>query len=242
MIGGGETYNEELYFYIGHAGLKRGWNMLLIDLPGQGWTVHQGMTYRYDTEAPFRAVINYLEDREDVDPERIVSYGISLGGYLVLRAAAYERRLAAIALSTPMPDVHQWAVDGLPLPIHKLPRFVGDALTKLAGHFEPATQIAIEKWLAAVGTDSFKEALELFKHWTVDVSQVGCPTFCILGEGEGAMFKTQTQQAYDALSVPKHLRITTVAEGADGHCQANNLPLSQSIIFDWFETALGLRR
>ncbi|MDJ0756144.1 MAG: alpha/beta fold hydrolase [Ardenticatenaceae bacterium] len=239
MIGGGETYNEELYFWTGEAGLKRGWNVLTVDLPGQGWTVHQGMTYRHDTESPFSSIVEYLVSRDDVDPKRIVSYGISLGGYLVLRAAAYEKRLAAIALSTPMFDVHKWAVDGLPIPVDKLPDFMVDMAAKLAGYFEPASQIALEKWLSAVaGCNKVSVALERLEAWTVDVSLVTCPTFCIVGAGEAQTFLTQTQETYEALSGPKDLRTTTLEEGADGHCQANNLPLSQSVVFDWFEEVL----
>jgi esterase/lipase len=198
------------------------------------------MTYRHDTEAPFRHIIDWLMDRDDVDAKHIVSYGVSLGGYLVLRAAAHEKRLAAIALSAPMPDVHKWAVDGLPIPIHKLPGFMGDALSRLAGHFEPASQIAIVKWVTAVGSDNLREGLEMLKSWTVDVSRVACPTLCIVGEGETETFQKQTEMAYEALEAPKTLRVTTVEEGADGHCQANNLPLSHSIVFDWFEETLDL--
>lgn len=240
MIGGGETYNEELFFLTGDAGLKRGWNVLIVDLPGQGWTVHQGMTYRHDTESPFHKIVDYLVCRDDVDTKRIVSYGISMGGYLVLRAAAYEKRLAAIALSTPMFDVYKWAVDGLPFPIHKLPDFMVDVSAKLAGYFEPASQIALEKWLTAVaGANKVSAAFERLKAWTVDVSLVTCPTFCIVGAGEAQTFITQTQVTYEALSAPKKLRMTTVEEGGDGHCQVNNLPLSQSIVFDWFEEVLA---
>ena len=36
MIGGGDTFCEDLYGFIGPAGLKRGYNVLLVDLPQRG--------------------------------------------------------------------------------------------------------------------------------------------------------------------------------------------------------------
>jgi pimeloyl-ACP methyl ester carboxylesterase len=239
MIGGGELYHEELFFWTGDAGRRRGWNVLVVDLPGQGWTVYEGMRFRADVEVPFTAVVDHLLGRADVDRTRLAAYGVSLGGYMVLRAATVEHRLAAIALSTPMPDVHRWLVDALPPSVRRMPRMLADSLTRLAGGFEPQTRIAIEKWLAHVGASSFTDGVERFRSWTADPALVTCPTLCLVGEGEVETFHTQTRLAYEALTVPKELRVTTIAEGADGHCQSNNFPLSQRLVFDWLDRTLA---
>jgi hypothetical protein len=36
------------------------------------------------------------------------------------------------------------------------------------------------------------------------------------------------------------LREFTAAEGADGHCQVNNLRLAHLVIFDWLDRVFGL--
>ena len=36
MIGGGETFAEDLYFYIAPEASERGYNFMTVDLPGQG--------------------------------------------------------------------------------------------------------------------------------------------------------------------------------------------------------------
>ncbi len=36
MVGGGETFAEDLYFYIDSQANERGWNFMTVDLPGQG--------------------------------------------------------------------------------------------------------------------------------------------------------------------------------------------------------------
>jgi len=41
-------------------------------------------------------VVDYLLTRPEVDPARIALMGISVGGYLAPRAAAFEQRLVAL--------------------------------------------------------------------------------------------------------------------------------------------------
>lgn len=81
-----------------HAGrgplLRRGLAVLSIDGPGQG-EVSLRLPARPDYETAVEAVIDYLERRDDVDPERVAVYGSSLGGYYACRAAAFCRRLVA---------------------------------------------------------------------------------------------------------------------------------------------------
>ncbi len=51
LIGGGETCAEELYFWVGPAGVRRGYHVLLVDLPGQGMTPFEGLFFRTNTES-----------------------------------------------------------------------------------------------------------------------------------------------------------------------------------------------
>jgi hypothetical protein len=44
MIGGGDTYVEDLYLIIGPAAVKRGYNLLIVDLPGQAGCPSMGCT------------------------------------------------------------------------------------------------------------------------------------------------------------------------------------------------------
>ena len=90
---------EELYFANGAAALERGYNVLAFDGPGQGtMIIDHGVPLRPDWENVITPVVDYLLARPDVDPERIVLVGLSLGGYLAPRAATAEHRLAAVHL------------------------------------------------------------------------------------------------------------------------------------------------
>ena len=54
----------------------------------------RGLTGRHDGEHWSSACVDWLENRDDVDPARIGVMAWSLGGYHALRAAAFEKRFS----------------------------------------------------------------------------------------------------------------------------------------------------
>jgi len=76
--------------------LRRGLATLAVDGPGQGETWFR-MKMRVDFEVTASAAIDYLLGRGDVDGTRVGICGVSLGGYLAPRCAAFEPRLRAVA-------------------------------------------------------------------------------------------------------------------------------------------------
>ena len=92
----GDNTSEELYYWVGPPGVERGYNVLLVDLPGMGLNTFHGVYFRPDTEVAIGACIDYLSKRGDVDPSRIAFYGGGEpGGWVAVRAAAREPRIAA---------------------------------------------------------------------------------------------------------------------------------------------------
>jgi dienelactone hydrolase len=92
--------------------LARGMATLSFDGPGQG-EVEYALPIRGDYEVPVTAIVDWLEQRNDIDPERIGLWGVSLGGYYAPRAAAFEKRVrACIALAGPYNFGEAW--DRLP--------------------------------------------------------------------------------------------------------------------------------
>ncbi len=76
--------------------LSRGLATLTLDGPGQGET-WPTMKMRVDFEVTATAAIDWLLGRDDVDGTRVGICGVSLGGYLAPRCAAFEPRLRAVA-------------------------------------------------------------------------------------------------------------------------------------------------
>ncbi len=92
--------------------LARGMATLVFEGPGQGESQYD-IPIRGDFEVPVKAVIDYVETRNDLDTKRIGMWGVSLGGYYAPRATAFEKRIkACIALGGPF-DFGA-AFDGLP--------------------------------------------------------------------------------------------------------------------------------
>jgi 2,6-dihydroxypseudooxynicotine hydrolase len=98
LLPGLDSVKEELHNY-GDDFLKRGMAVLAIDGPGQG-EMEFDHPLRHDFEVPLRYAIDYLEQRADVNAQRVGIMGVSLGGYFSMRAAACEPRVkAAICLA-----------------------------------------------------------------------------------------------------------------------------------------------
>src|ERR671921_742968 len=131
---------NELYLDFA-AVLRRGYNLLLYDGPGQGRAlIKQGLLMRPDWENVVKPVVDYAVTRPEVDPERIALMGISLGGYLAPRAASGEHRLAACIADPGLWDMLGGAkarFSALPKEVlEKLPNVDPEVLKPLVEHIQ----------------------------------------------------------------------------------------------------------
>ena len=95
LIPGLDSTKEEFYAWES-VFLVRGMATLSLDGPGQGETGF-ATTIRPDYEVAVSAALDALAGRSDLDLERVGAAGVSLGGYYVARAAAFEPRVRAVA-------------------------------------------------------------------------------------------------------------------------------------------------
>ncbi len=94
---GADAQNITLYSYGGADAIERGHNALIFEGPGQGSMLFErGVPFRPDWENVITPIVDYLRSRPEVDTSRIALIGLSMGGELVIRAAAFEHRLAAV--------------------------------------------------------------------------------------------------------------------------------------------------
>jgi len=129
---------------------------LAIDGPGQGEAEYeQPIEPAY--EKPVAAVVDWIATRQDLDASRVGLYGISLGGYYALRAAAHERRLQAVVSNAgPYRFGDLW---------DQLPELTRQAFTKRSG--------------AAGDDDARRRANSL----TLEgIDSVLCPTLLVFGK------------------------------------------------------------
>lgn len=89
--GGFDSYLEELIrLSIDYLSDLKDFNILMFEGPGQGKPAKEGLYMQYNWEEPVAAVLDYFH------LENIYLLGMSLGGYLALRAAAKEKRIKKV--------------------------------------------------------------------------------------------------------------------------------------------------
>ena len=87
---------EEMHYSGAAAGSERGYHVLTFDGPGHPAARHlDGLVFRPDWENVVTPVLDWVMARPEVDQSRVGLLGLSMGGLLAPRAAAFEHRLAA---------------------------------------------------------------------------------------------------------------------------------------------------
>lgn len=115
MHNGFDGTAEEMHFVGALAGVERGYTVLVFDGPGMpGPRHHQGLVFRPDWENVIIPVVDFAETIPEVDNSRIALLGLSMGGVLAPRAAAFEHRLAALIAVDGVYDLGQISVRNIP--------------------------------------------------------------------------------------------------------------------------------
>ncbi len=249
---------EELHPYA-MEGIKRGYNVLTFEGPGQGGVIRvQHLPFRADWENVIVPVVDYAVSRPDVDRDRIALWGISLGGYLAPRGAAYEPRITALIADGGTYDVGQNLLAGM---------------KRGGGPFANMTEKELQEWLKSDPkefNDGIREAMEksTFTRWLneqgmfafnksspallwadyMDFSLVGraenirCPTLVTAGtKDQFDPGEVQARALYDHLTCDKELMVYSDEFGAGSHCQLGAFAQSFAGKFDWLDGKMGMR-
>ncbi|MPZ86963.1 MAG: alpha/beta fold hydrolase [Nitriliruptorales bacterium] len=103
---GADGNKEEHYWSTALHLLARGMGVLIVDGPGQGWSVrHGGIAARPDIETITSACADYLATVDRADPDRFGVMGSSMGGYYAPRAFLLEERFRACLVNSALFDV-----------------------------------------------------------------------------------------------------------------------------------------
>lgn len=239
--GGFDSTVEEMFFAVGEAARRHGWNCLIFEGPGQGTALrHHKLLFRHDWEAVVTPVVDVALNLRGVDPERIALLGMSMGGYLAPRAAAFEHRIAAciaydgvLNFAAALPGPQERELDST----QRVAAL--DDLIAHRAHAPTSLRWAVSNALWTMGVATGQEFIDEFSKYDLThvADQITCPTLVCDAEND-QFFKGQPRMLYEALHCPKTFAAFTAAEGAREHCHEGALTLFHQRMFDWLDDTL----
>ncbi len=246
IMTGFDGTGEELYFQSAAAALVRGYNVLIAEGPGQVGCLrrHPNLLFRFDYEKPIAAVIDYAVRCKEIAPERLALYGISYGGYFVSRAAAYDQRIRALIVNSPINDLGAYMRAFTHLDTDAVPPEEDVSLAEVDDvpeqYMSQEIKLAFKSACRCFGVERFSEWIKVLKAYRVeDLAAIQCPSLALVGAGEGDEAHRQYEQFRQTVTGPVTSRVFKAEEGADMHCQLGNLPLSNAVIYNWLDHIFG---
>jgi len=240
-VGGFDSSSEEMYFQLGAAGAARGWQVVLFDGPGQTGCMraNPAMTYRPDYEAPVAAVLDAVAARPGPPPGFVALAGTSIGAYLAARAAAHDDRLDALVVDSPLVDLHRYFEAFVGPEVFRMRRDIRPQdVAGIPEDLLPAQMLwgvaAVCRHFGVASLQAWKQRLDAYR-LGVGAAAIACPVLALVGQHEGPEVLAQAEEFAAAVTGPVTLHRFTVDDGADAHCQVNNLRLASQVVYDWLD-------
>jgi pimeloyl-ACP methyl ester carboxylesterase len=245
-FGGFDSGAEEMYFQLGAAGAARGWQVLLFDGPGQTGCMRMNptMTYRPDYEAPVGAVLDELDRRRGTAGGFVALAGMSIGGYFGARTAAHDPRVQALVADSPLVDLYRYFEAFLGPEVFRMHRDIRpEDVAGIPEDLLPAQMLwgiaAVCRRFGVASLQEWKEQLRTYRLGSA-LSAVSCPALALVGLREGPEVLRQADEFATGVSGPVTTYRFSPDDGADAHCQANNLRFAAQVVYDWLDDLVPL--
>jgi len=189
-------------------------------------------------------VMDFALTRKEVDPKHVCLMGISMGGYLAARAAAFEHRISACILYDGVYDGHQSLESSFPQSLRNAFE-IGDekavnTVLEILMEADPNLKFNMKHGMWTTGSKTPFELIQKSTSFTLKgiADKIKCPTLVLEAEKDDS-FPGQPQKVYDELICAKSHILFTAEEGAEEHCQCGAPSLSNQRIFDWLDLTFG---
>ena len=245
MFGGFDSYVEEFLPMI--AGLvDAGRRIVVFEGPGQGSALEDfGLTMIPEWEQPVAAVLDHygLDD--------VAAVGISLGGGLVIRAAAFEPRISRVVAFDILDDFFETIARqigrGVRIPLRALltarARRVINAVADWAVARKPVSEWGLQQGMHVTGTATPYDFLRSTTAMnTGKISNlVRADVLLLAGADDHYVPLKQLGRQAGTLSNARSVttRIFTAAEQASNHCQLGNIGAVGRLIMAWMDLTAG---
>ena len=232
--GGFDSFIEEWYspatFFA-----RQGYDVYLFDGPGQGGALkYSHLPMRYEWEQPAKAVLDYF-DLDDVN-----WLGISMGGWLCLRAAAFEPRIKRVIASSIAYDY----LEIPPKPVAAFARWLMNhpGLMNTMAEWKmkrmPQEKWGAENMMYIMQADTLLEGSQRmleFNKAHIQSHRVTQDVLILTGAEDHfipmKLHHLQVKALTNARSITE--RIFTEAEQGHNHCQVGNIGLALDVMAQW---------
>ena len=189
-------------------------------------------------EKPVAAVLDFFE------LEDVTLIGVSLGGYLALRAAAYEPRVRRVVAWNVIWDALRGYNRDKPeaffAAIQRGEKDAINAMAAAARKQDDAVEWMFTHGMYITGAETpFDHLREFTKYQTKDLSPlVEQDVLLLAGENDHFVPVEFLEQQKAALTSARSVRtrLFTAEEGGDQHCQVGRLDLATGEILDWLNS------
>ena len=227
------------------AALRRGYNVLVFDGPGQQLEFFEkNVPFRPDWENVLTPVFDFVITLPGVDDEKVAVYGVSQGGYWVPRALATEHRFVAAIADPGVVDVSTSWTAQIPKHLTKLldagEREKFDKEMDIGMRLSSKTARTWEFRARPYGATGYADTIDCVRRFTLGNVASSITTPLLITDPENEQFWPGQSEALAGLTseVSTLLRFTA-AEGANLHCQPLARGLSAQRIFDWLDDRVG---
>jgi alpha-beta hydrolase superfamily lysophospholipase len=241
MFGGFDSYVEEMLKMALFLN-ETGYDVVFFDGPGQGSALEDyKIPMTPEWEKPVKAILDYFK------LDDVTLLGISLGGYLTIRAAAFEKRVHRVVADDILSNFYEVVLNTLPLQLRdKVNSLMSDGNEeKVNILFEDLmkkslmVEWAINQGMRITGSKTPYEFLsKILLYNTSKISEKLEQDVLLMAAKEDHyiplnQFFEQSKSLTNVRSLTT--RMFTRKENAQNHCQSGNLGLAFEVIANWIE-------
>lgn len=241
MHGGNDSYIEEflpIVLYLRH----RGFAVYLFEGPGQGAVLReQGIPLTHEWEKPVERIL------DEFNLENVTLVGISLGGMLAPRAAAYEKRIKRVVAWSILPNFLDILISTRKKGLQRIARLLLalnassliNFIIKRQMKKETLANWGIKHGMHNMGVTSAYEYLKKADRFQItDVAHLIDQDFLLIGASNDHFIPVELyKKEIDFLKNVQSMtfRLFTDKENAGNHCNAGNTKLVIDTIINWIE-------
>ena len=233
--GGNDSFMEEIYSVMRYF-LDHSYELIVFEGPGQGSALKKyGLPLNIEWEKPTKAILDYFK------LDDVTLLGVSMGGWLCIRAAAFEPRIKRVIAWSVSFDVNQYTnIVGQQIAklfMRKFRNFANNAMVKkMKKNLQYSWFVNNLMYITnkEVPIEAF-DVLMQFNEENLHSDLVGQDVLILTGREDHLIpFKMHDMQVKALISARSVTgRVFTREENAQNHCQIGNIGLALDVMVKW---------